>query len=101
MDQSQYLAQALRAMQESQGQPQQSPNAMGLSRMQPGMGQTQGQPMDPNARPTIGDNLQQAWSNAQGAPARMMQSFDQAGQNLMGAPQRFQDSVMGLGKLFK
>lgn len=86
MDQSQYLAQALRAMQEGpQAPPQMNPQAMGLGRMQPGqMGQQPGQPVDPNApRPSIGDNLQQAWGDIQGAP------------------QRAQSSIMGLGSLFK
>ena len=103
MDQSQYLAQALRAMQEQPGQQQQNPQAMGLGRMQPGMmGQQPGQPMGPNApRPSIGDNLQQAWQNVQGTPGRFMDSFQNAGQNLQGAPQRAQNSIMGLGSLFK
>lgn len=102
-NQSQYLAQALRAMQEQPGQPQQNPQAMGLGRMRPGMGQAQGaQPQDPNApRPTIGDNLQQAWQNVQGAPGRFMDSFQNAGQNLQNAPGRVQNSIMGLGQLFK
>lgn len=83
-NQSQYLAQALRAMQEPQGQPQPNPQAMGLAQMQPGMGQPAGQPQNPNApRPSIGDNLKQAWANIQGAP------------------QRAQQSIMGLGSLFK
>lgn len=82
---SQYLAQALRAMQETPAaQPQPNPQAMGLGRMQPGqMGQQPGQPQDPNGRPSIGDNLQQAW------------------QNVQGAPQRAQNSIMGLGQFFK
>jgi hypothetical protein len=84
MDQSQYLAQALRAMQETPAdQPQVNPQAMGLGRMQPGQMGQPGQPQDPNARPSIGDNLQQAW------------------QNVQGAPQRVQSSIMGLGQLFK
>lgn len=84
-NQSQYLAQALRAMQEPTGQQQPNPQAMGLGRMQPGQtGQQPGQPVDPNApQPTIGDNLQQAWGNVQGAPGRV------------------QSSIMGLGSLFK
>ena len=101
---SQYLAQALRAMQEGpQAQPQMNPQAMGLGRMQPGqMGQQPGQPMDPNApQPTIGDNLQQAWGNIQGAPGRFMDSFQGAGQNLQGVPGRVQSSIMGLGSLLK
>lgn len=102
MDQSQYLAQALRAMQETPAQPQQNPQAMGLGRMQPGMMNQPGQPQDPNApRPSIGDNLQQAWQNVQGAPGRVVDSFQNAGQNLQGAPQRVQQSIMGLGQLFK
>ncbi|WP_395443582.1 hypothetical protein [Caulobacter sp. UC70_42] len=74
MDQSQYLAAALRQMSQGPASPQQQ------APMQP-YGQQQGQ--DPNARPSIGDNLQQAWQNAQGAP------------------QRAQQSIMGLGQLFK
>ncbi len=94
MEQSQYLAAALRSMSENP-QATQPVNPMAMGRPKPNGQQ------DPNARPTIGDNLQQAWSNVQGAPGRVMQSFDQAGQNFQGAPQRFQDSIMGLGKLFK
>lgn len=75
MDQSQYLAAALRQM------TQQGPAVQQQAPMQP-YGQQQGQ--DPSAqRPSIGDNLQQAWSN------------------LQGAPQRAQQSIMGLGQLFK
>ncbi len=102
--QSQYLAQALRAMQEGpQAQPQPNPQAMGLGRMQPDqMGQQPGQPQDPNApRLSIGNNLQQAWANIQGAPGRFMQGIDQAGQNFQQAPGRVQSSIMGLGSLFK
>lgn len=90
MDQSQYLAAALRSMGQPQQAQQPDPNAIGLGRMQMGMGQPQampGQPIDPNApqpqRPSIGDNLQQAW------------------QNVQGAPQRAQNSIMSLGQLFK
>lgn len=98
-NQSQYLAQALRAMQEvPQAQTQPNPQAMGLGRMQPDMGQ----PQDPNApRPSIGDNLQQAWQNVQGAPSRFMDGFQNAGQNLQQAPGRVQNSIMGLGQYFQ
>lgn len=72
-------------------------NPMAMARPKPN-----GQPQNLNATvPTIGDNLQQAWSNAQGAPGRFMDNIQNAGQNLQGAPQRFQNSIMGLGQLFK
>lgn len=75
MDQSKLLAAALRSMSET---PQATP--YGQAPMQRPMGQ----PQDPNAqRPSIADNLQQSW------------------QNLQGAPQRAQQSIMGLGQLFK
>ena len=82
MDQSQYLAQALRTMQEAPAaQPQLNQQAMGLGRMQPGqMGQPD-QPQDPSApRPSIGANLQQAWQNVQGAPQRVQSSIMNLGQ---------------------
>lgn len=94
MDQSKYLAAALRSMSET---PQAQQPQMAQGQMRQGLANMQ----DPNAPKSIGDNLGQAWSNAKGAPGRFMGSFETAGQNLQGAPQRFQQSMAGLGQLFK